>query len=207
MKNLLKITFGLFFLSILFMGCTKKADNSTKNYIKYDNKEYDLSSGGIFSGDFGTKQAHLTGTVQGYPISLLLISSGFTLHEIGGIVDSISGTGSGIVFEAFSASQDKLDEGQYVFDSLSLENPGTFQYSDAVFDYNSATEVGTEVEMNAGTFSVKKSGNDYEITFDCKTYDGKTVTGYYKGSIKSYIVINKALKNKAYKVPGWNFIP
>lgn len=207
MKNLLKITFGVFFLSILFMSCDKKSNNPTKNYIKYDNKEYDLSNGSLFAGDFGTKQGHLTGTSQGYPLSLLLLSSGFTLHGTGGMIDSISGTGSGIVFEAYSASQGKLDEGQYVFDSLSLEKPGTFHYSDAVFNYNSATEVGTEVEMNAGTFSIKMSGSDYEITFDCKTYGGKDVTGYYKGTIKSYVVISKALKNKVYQIPGWKFIP
>jgi len=134
--------------------------------------------------------------------------SGFTLHETGGIVDSISGTGSGIVFEAFSGSQDKLDEGQYIFDSLSFEtSTKTFQYSDAVFDYNTTTYVGTEVEMNAGTFTVKKSGNDYEITFSCTTYGGKTVSGYYKGSLQSHITPVQSITGKHKAVSGWNFIP
>jgi len=62
-----------------------------------------------------------------------------------------------------------LDDGQYVFDSLSFGTPKTFLSSNAVF----------------------------EITFSCKTYGGKTVTGYYKGSLKSYI--SQPGKKKAQK--------
>jgi len=203
MKNLLKITLTLFFLGILFMGCNKTPDNSTKNYIKYDNKEYDLSTG-FFSNEIDGKQGDITSVQTGNPISLMLISSGFTIHVADGTIDSLTGTGSGIIFLAFSASQDKLDEGQYVFDSLSMQ-PATFSYGDAVFDLNSATGVGTEVEMNDGNFTLKKSGDDYEITFNCKTYDGKSVTGYYKGSLKSYINVKKALK--VHQVSGRNFLP
>jgi len=206
MKNLLKITFGLFLISIVFMSCDKTT-TSTKNYIKYNDKEYDLSKGIIFPGDFAKEKAASAGETLGNPISLLLLSSGFTIYEVDGSVDSISGTGSGIVFETYSGSSDKIDDGEYVFDSTSLAKLGTFSYADAVFDYNSATEVGTEVEMNAGTLTVKKTGEDYEFTFSCKTYDGKTVTGYYKGSIKSYMTApNKTTKTNIQHVFGVDFI-
>lgn len=208
MKNLLKITFSLFFVSVLFMGCAKKPNNTTKNYIKYDNKEYDLSQGYTFTVNFGAKQAHFADTTMGYSISLMLMSPGFTLHVTSNIADSVSilGTGSGITFSASSASQNRLEDGEYVFDSLSFGTPKTFNYSNAVFDYNLVTNVGTEVQINAGTFSVKTSGGDFEITFSCKTQGGKTVTGYYKGSLKSYIIRPSVIK-EAQKGSGWNFLP
>jgi len=205
MKNALRITLGLFLLSIVFMSCSKTT-TSKKSYIKYDNKEYDLSQGMIFPGGFVEKKAAPAGVTPGNPISLLLLSSGFTIHEVEGTIDSISGTGSGIVFETYSGSSDKLDDGEYVFDSLSLEKPGTFSYADAIFDYDSGTKVGTEVEMVGGTLTVKTVGNDYEFTFNCKTHDGKTVTGYYKGSIKSYMTsVGKVAKNGVQKLSGSNF--
>jgi hypothetical protein len=205
MKNVLRTALGLLLLSIVFMSCSKTT-TSKKSYIKYDNKEYDLSQGAIFPGDFAGKKAAPAGVTLGNSIDLMLLSSGFTIHEIDGSVDSLSGTGSGIVFETYSGSSDKIDDGEYVFDSLSLAKPGTFSYADAVFDYNSATETGTEVEMNAGTLTVKTVGDEYEFTFSCKTYDGKTVTGYYKGSIKSYMTpVGKATKNGVQKLSGWDF--
>ncbi len=187
------------------MSCDKTS-TSKKNYIQYNNKQYDLSQGIMLPGDSLDKSTEV-GTI-GHSINLLLMSSGFTIHESNGMVDSISGKGTAIVFEVYSNSSDKIDDGQYVFDSLSFAQPGTFDYADAVFDYDILTEEGTEVEMNAGTLTVKKSGNDYEFTFDCKAYDGKTVTGYYKGVVKSDIgnLSEKSIENRAKKAFGWDFI-
>ncbi len=130
-----------------------------------------------------------------------------TIVEKDGTIDSISGTGTAIVFEVYSAGSDKIDAGQYVFDSLSFAKPGTFSYADAVFDYNTEIETGTEVEMNAGTLTVKKVDNDYEFTFNCKAYDRKTVTGYYKGTVKSYSssVPQDAISKNIQQDFGWDF--
>lgn len=187
------------------MSCDKTT-TSKKNNIKYDNKEYDLSQGLIFPGENIGEKATAFKT-PGHQISLLLLSSGFKIYEMDGTPDSISGTGSGISFDIYSTSPDKIDDGQYVLDSLSLGKPGTFSYADAVFDYNTATDEGTKVAMNAGTLTVKIVGNDYEFTFNCKGYNGKTVDGYYKGSVKSYIntPAKRTVKNNIQQVFGWNF--
>ncbi|UBM62759.1 hypothetical protein LA303_01965 [Candidatus Sulfidibacterium hydrothermale] len=188
MKKLLVFAMGLFLISLVFMGCDDSDSDNPGNYIKHDNVSYALSNGFVFDASQSEKDAKLEdGSLAVYPVGLLLVSSGFTIYPVDGNIDSISGTGSGIFFIAYSTSSDKLADGHYVLDSLALDQSGIFLYADAVFDYNVATGDGIETEISSGTLDVKSDGDDYEISFDCKGKDGKSITGYYKGSVESYL--------------------
>ncbi len=179
MKNLSKILIGAFILGIFFVGCKKDDDDAPKNQMTYNETEYDLSQG--FLENYGTWDRS-----EAYNFGLVLLSSGFIVHEIDGEIDSLSGTGHGIVFDIYTSNPDKLEIGDYTYDSNSTENAGTFDYAGGVFNYSMLTEDGEEFEINGGKLKVVQNGDIYELNFDCTTEEGKPITGFYKGSIKYY---------------------
>ena len=178
MKNLSKFIVAAFMLSVFFMGC-KKDDDTPKNHMTYNDTEYDLSQGVL--ENYGQVSRSSV-----YNFDLVLLSSGFVIHDSNGEFDSLSGSGHGIVFELFTSSFDDLAVGDYVYDAQS-ESAGTFDYANGVLDYDMETETGTEFEINGGKLTVVQNGNEYEVNFDCTTtVNGKKITGFYKGSLKYY---------------------
>jgi hypothetical protein len=119
-------------------------------------------------------------------IDLTLLSAGFTIHETGGLIDSISGTGNGVNFEMFTTGTTALQVGDYTFDNDSTGNSGTFDYGNVILNYNTVTHQGTNQDITGGVVSVKSAGATYEITFNCTLKNGNGITGYYKGPLKYY---------------------
>lgn len=95
-----------------------------------------------------------------------------------------------------------MGTGQYVYDGNADGDAGTFSYSEAVVNFNTETEVGTEYNITEGTLINSRNGNEYEISFNCKTDGGKSLTGYYKGTIPFYNY-TKGLKFAVYKNRLW----
>jgi hypothetical protein len=197
MKNISKFIIAAFILSVFFMGC-KKDDDSPKNHMTYNDTEYDLSQGVL--ENYGQVDRSSV-----YNFDLVLLSSGFVIHDLSNEFDSLSGKGHGIVFELFTSDANKLAVGDYVYDATESKSAGTFDYANGVLDYDMETEEGTEFEINGGKLTVVQSGDVYELNFDCTTYDGKSITGFYKGSLKYYSYQvgfkspQKATKDKHFK--------
>lgn len=149
--------------------------------MTYNETEYDLSQG--FLQGYGK-----LGDYTANSLGLILLSPGFTVHDVDGEIDSLSGTGHGIVFKLFATSLDKIDIGDYIYTFEVVGNAGTFAFSNGVLNYNMQTEQGDEFEINGGKLSIIQNGETYELKFDCTTDEGETITGFYKGSIKYYFV-------------------
>jgi len=87
MKILKTVFLAVLTISVLFVACTKDEDGDPpKNQMTIDVTEYSLDKGIL--ENYGQDQPD-----EGFNIDLTLFSSGFTLYEVNGEVDSISGVG------------------------------------------------------------------------------------------------------------------
>lgn len=176
-----KITLNLavlLIITIAFSGCKKdkKDDETTKNFLKVDGTDYDLSKGFLINyGIYGSSNN----------IDLVLISSGITVHEVMGLPDSVSGTGNAIYFELYSTSGDKLQLGDYIYNDSG--DAGTFDWADYLLNWNATQLPDADfTNITSGTVKVINNGTEYELSFSGKDSNNKTISGYYKGSLKWY---------------------
>ncbi|OQX77956.1 MAG: hypothetical protein B6D64_07500 [Bacteroidetes bacterium 4484_276] len=180
MKNLKTTFLALLAVSVLFVACKKDDDNDPpKNQMTIAGVEYDLNQGVI--ENYGTWSS-----VEAYNFDLTVLTSGFTIHDSDGEIDSISGIGSGISFELFSFDSTEIAKGEYVYVADGNGQAGTFTYAGAAVNFNAETEEGTEYEITEGKVTVSQNGGSYELSFDCKTDGDVSVTGFYKGNLKHY---------------------
>ncbi len=179
MKNFSIRVIGLLAISLIIFSCSKKSSlPEMKNSITYNGTQYDMNKGLLEY--FGNIQG------SGLNIDLILLSPGLTPVVTNGQVDSIDGTGSGINFEIFTSGPTSLDVRDYTFDATMSGSPGTFDYGNALIDFNTLTQEGITSDIGGGKITVKSNSPVYEISFNCTTKDGKSVTGYYKGSLPYY---------------------
>jgi len=178
MKTLFNSFIAVLLISLFVAGCKKDEDKTVKNYFNYDGTEFKLSQG--FLENYGKYDN------QGYNLDLTLLSSSFVVHESNGEIDSLSGTGDGINFEIYTSLPGKLDVKDYVYDATESGADGTFDYGSVVMNYNTTTELGSLFYITGGKVSVTSNGSEYEISLNCTVSSGKTITGYYKGSLKYY---------------------
>jgi hypothetical protein len=178
MKTIVSNLFFIILLCLAIEGCKDDSsdDGSTKNAMKVDGTDYDLSKGFVINyGDYNSV----------FAIDLFLISPGLTVHEFEGLPDSASGTGQLLTFEIFSSSGDKIAVGDYVYSDS--ENVGTFYYSGYMLNWNATQNPFADLtEISSGTLNVINSGAQYEISFSGKDSNNKDISGYYKGSLKYY---------------------
>jgi predicted heme/steroid binding protein len=180
MKKLFIIVIGILICSQLNVSCKKSIAPALKNSIAYNNTEYDVNSGLL---EFYGK---IVATGTGNNIDLILISSGLVPVVVNGVIDSIQGTGNGINFEMFTTGITSLDVGNYTFDANKTGNPGTFDFGNTILNFTTTTQQGIELDINSGTVTIKQNGSVYELTFSCTAMDGKSVTGYFKGSLQYF---------------------
>ncbi|HJX71136.1 MAG TPA: hypothetical protein VJ346_04270 [Bacteroidales bacterium] len=179
MKIEKKILTTVLFCLIILAGCKKdKDEDSSDNYIKYDGKMYPVDKGVL--ENFGDNDDGV------YNLDLSLISDGITLIESQGELTGATGTGNIIYFEMYTNSSTQLDNGNYEYNYLA-EEPGTFDEGWIGINYDFDDEEGDiELEIEDGTITVTKNGYVYEITISCTDDAAKSVTGYYKGTLKYY---------------------
>lgn len=183
MKRILKSVSILIILALVSVNCEKATDNppvvnppaEKDNEMVYNDTSYALSQGFFeYYGQFQQGGA--------YNLDLYLLSSGFVLHEVDGVIDSISGGGESIYFELFSADSAGLAEGTYSYDSNYPGESGTFTSAGGVIGFDFENETGFEFEIEDGTFTVTKDG-DYEFNFSGTDELNHSVTLYFKGEI------------------------
>lgn len=179
MKHLFKPIIAILLLSLIVGGCKKDEKETVKNYFNYNGTEFTLAKG--FLENYGKSAAD-----EGNNIDLTLLSSAFTIHVKNGEVDSISGTGDALYFEIFTSLPDKLDVRDYLYDATESYAAGTFDIGMVGMGFNMETETGSAFDITAGKVSVTSNGSEYEITINCTTSNGKTITGYYKGPLAYY---------------------
>jgi len=180
MKNLKTLILALISISIVFAGCKKDEENDApKNQMTIDGTEYELSQGVI--ENYGVWQSS-----EGYNFDVTLLTSGITIHVVNDIIDSLSGIGSGVVFELYSYDSTNLASEIYDLDKDGNGTPGTFTYGSVAIDYNVGTQQGTEKEFTEGILNVARDGENFQLSFECKTEDGTTVTGYYDGVLQAF---------------------
>jgi len=181
MKNLKVLIFALLAMSVIFGGCNDDDDNQNDpgNHMSINDIDYEFSQGVI--ENYGTWLS-----VDAYNFDVTLLSSGFTIHEINGEIDSLSGIGHGISFELFSSDSTDLAVGDYVYDVDGNGSTGTFLYGSAIVDFDAETEEGTEYDITEGKVTVSQNGDTYAVSIDCKSDEGMVITAYYKGSLKKY---------------------
>jgi hypothetical protein len=187
MKKIFKPLIAILLLILFVAGCKKDKKETVNNQFTYNGTEFILSQG--FLENYGKSAAN-----EGNNIDLSLLSSTFTIHEKNGEVDSVSGTGDALYFEIFTSLPDKLDIRDYTYDGTESYAAGTFDYGMIGMGFNMETELGSAFLITGGKVSVTSVGSDYEISINCTTSNGKTITGYYKGPLKYY---NYDLKKKS----------
>lgn len=180
MKNVLKLIFGIFILSSLFIGCSDDDnENSDKtNQLKVEDQSYDLGSGTLLN--LGTDDDEMV-QYKGYLQIVALVSDG---------IDLINETGSGplLLLQIFSSTASSLDTGDYTFDNTPPFELKTFAGGGYTLNFDTQEDDDLDdfedaIEIVSGTISVKKNGNIYEISAKCKDKNGKSVTAYYQGSL------------------------
>ena len=147
--------------------------------MTFNEVEYDLAQGIL-------ENYRKLDEAEDYNIDLVLISSGFVVHEVGGEIDSLSGEGHLIYFEMFTSDPNKLALGDYNYDPNETGKAGTFDDGGCLLNYDTQTEQGTFLEISGGKITVVQNGDTYEFNFDVITEGGKHITGFFKGSIKYY---------------------
>jgi hypothetical protein len=199
MKKLLPLSSYLLVISILFVACDKKKNETNpKNYFRLDEKNYELAFGilenyGKYYGDTAVN------------IDLSLFSPEIKIDEKVVPLDSITGTGAALYFEAFSTDSTGLVSGDYTYDATESGYPWTFDYSVVIHDYNIETEMGPYLNITSGKINVTRNGDNYKITFNCFTADGKNVTGTFEGKLDmyDYTILYEDYKSKQVKKRGF----
>ncbi|MBN2215604.1 MAG: hypothetical protein JW723_15335 [Bacteroidales bacterium] len=174
-KNIL----AFLLLSLIFFAGCKKDDNgsSPNNYIKYDDKTYAIDKGIL--ENYGEWEGV-------YNLDLSLVSNGINLIESQGEITGATGTGNIIYFEMYTTNSLQLDNGTYEYDYYGLE-AGTFDDGWVAINYDVNEENGdVEQDIEDGTVTVSRNGDIYEITIDCTDEVGKSVTGFFRGTLKWY---------------------
>lgn len=127
-----------------------------------------------------------------YNMEFALLSPGLIMHEIDGYPDSISGTGHVIIFSVNTSGSDKITPGNYTFSDSYLA--GTFDAGMYQLNWDSQGNPDPDfTEITAGTIKIIGSGATYELSFTGKDGNNKTISGYYKGSLKYYTDFKKSV--------------
>jgi hypothetical protein len=185
-----RILLMLLLVIVLASGCKDDDDDKTpSNQMTIAGTDYEMSQAVL------ENYGQYSGT--GYNFDLILLSPGFVIHEANGELDSVSGVGSGLSFEIFTATQEMLSSGDYTYDADGSENPGTFDEGTAVVEFNTATEDGTSYDINSGKLTVEKSGTTYIFSFEGTAGNNVKITAYYKGVPKIYVYTGDMKSAKA----------
>jgi hypothetical protein len=183
MKNTIKLLTGVLLAVILFVSCQKDEveKNETKNYFKVGDTEYNLSDGLLEnSGVDGNNNWY-----DGYLTRLTLISDGLSWQILDGDYKNLLGQGDIIDFLMFSTTGNTLDNKDYLFSSAEPHSVGTFGDGAYIINYVFDPMNFDEADrFKSGTVSVSRRDNEYNITIDGLSTNGKTITGFYKGKLR-----------------------
>lgn len=187
MKNRIKLLTGILLSTTLLVRCNNDdvvdEITITKKYLKIGDTEYSLSEGLIENhGTDDNNSWHI-----GYRTNLTLISEGISWQVQDGYYGNLLGKGHSVEFIMFSTTGNTLDNNDYVFSSAEPNSVGTFAYGAYVINYVFDPMNFDEADLfKSGTVSVSMKDNEYNITIDGLSTNGKTITGFYKGTLRYF---------------------
>lgn len=190
MRKLFNPMAGVFLMALCLFGCGND-DNSDglagdenltmKNHFKVGNTEYELSDG-LLRNYGQSEDWH-----EGYNLDLILVSKDLKISTDEEGYEEINGTGDAIYFELFTSEGLHLDNGDYVNGTSEFFPIGTYDYASYYIGIDTDEENEdydySDIRINSGKVTVKRTGQEYELTIDCTDENGTKVTGYYKGNL------------------------
>lgn len=163
------------FLFIFLISCTKDDENnnpSSDNYFMYKGQKHEISSCGKsiynFDENFYERALNLTFTDKSAQFektdSGIFLASDINLNGMNSLT---------FINDNWNGS---FEDGNYLLDY--------FQYSFYNTNYKNDNKVYSgSIKIDSGNISVEKTGNQYEFVIKCKTIQGDSITGYYKGEV------------------------
>jgi hypothetical protein len=163
MKSVFKFAAMLMFAALIFTACSKDDDDdnanidASKNYVRYDGNDYTVGFSQLVPyGDW-----YENGT-YGYGMRFFI-----------------------------EDREDMVEIDFLLADSTIPEGSKTYNYSDSrqagtmdAFFYNIDSDSDDKGTLSSGSATISKNGNTYEVSFNVKLPDGKTVLGHYKGTVE-----------------------
>lgn len=179
-----KIVFALGLAALTMVACKKDDPAATtpakgSGSFTYDGNTYALTQGTLdaYGGDSGV-----------YNIDINLASSGLTLHEVNGKIDSVSGVGHVLFLALYTSNATTLQTGSYNYDGIS-EFPSVNTFTDGTIGINAnfQTEDGTFDFVSSGTVTITSATRtSVAFTFTGMTESQKTLTANFSGSLPFY---------------------
>jgi len=176
MKTKLKYLLCLLLLVVIAISCGKDHDDAGTpvNYLKVDGEYYELNYG--YQEDWGTGSYY-----EGYNVDVVLMSDGISVNFD---TYDVTGVGNVVYFEFFTAGENGIGAGRYVYTSSEPYAAGTFDDGEYLINFDVSTEESEKSGyFKSGSVTVCRNGSVYEITIDGADSSGKKITGYYKGSL------------------------
>jgi len=171
-KSLITILFLI--LLVLLTDCIKDLDKGKGNiinYLTFEGNTYPLSGGTL---------------VYPEPDSSGVYIFMLDLFTVGIFCDSVNpipkGAGELIFFHISSNTSSDLQSGTYTIDSTYNHMPGTYIGS-YVHNRSNVSIPATIYDLYTGNVTLKKESSNYIIAFNLKTKYGKSIDGYYNGSL------------------------
>jgi len=197
MKKNVKAVSLLLAFTIMLISCKKDSNDAIpENSVKYEGVEYPLTTGYLeYYGKVSGKQS--------YNMDLTLVSSGLTIYEVEGEIDSVSGTGNILYFEIFTSDSNALDSRTYIFDPEETHEAGTFDYAIVGLNLNVLTFEGDYFAIVSGSIKISKKGEEYEVSVNCRNGTGKDITGFFKGTLKYFDYGDVDLKRSPARTPSF----
>ena len=161
-------------LAIGQTGCKKDNEGPVKSgFIEYEGKTLDLTKG--FFVDYGP-------TNQNNHDFDIFMYSGMHIYD----PDSTTGSGPVIGFNIVSPTS-TIASGIYHYSEV-WDVSKTFWTGLFTMKWNE-NDPGNQdwIYIEDGTIEITSSGNTFEVAFNCKTSEGKDVSGQYKGIPEFFI--------------------
>jgi len=170
-------------LAFVLISCSNDDENNnenpnlTDNFLTIGSTNYELKGGSI--EDYGEYEAGI------FNFDIVLITT--SVNFIGGEFMPEDQVYSGIYFELFTDNQGDLAVGTYT--QVALEDIGaqTFEYSEIAqnVEFEDEDDSGIFSELVEGSIDIISNGPEYELEFNGVDDLGRTISGYYKGTLIS----------------------
>ncbi len=162
---------------LLLMSCKKDSEQgsvTTSSKFTYDGKEYTLVKGYI-NNEVNTR------------FSVSFFSSGVSVMASAGVLNA-DGPGAGFLLTLDSTIPTDISAGTYKWPSQTTPGSPMIAFAQMGISNEITNTISgsfRDAAYGTGSVTVSKSGQEYTVEFSL-SIDGKTASGKYVGTLKSY---------------------
>lgn len=156
-------------LALSIVSCKKDDDSPTsqsETYFEYDGKTYGLSDG-LF-----IRYGEHSNSVCEFDIFMY---SGLQIYN----VDSVTGSGNYVGFLICSIDPD-IGSGNYTHSDIDFVDE-TWRFGRFVLNWIEGAGTQNYITIKTGNIVINNNSGVFDISFECKSEDGKILKGRYKG--------------------------